>query len=156
MKPNKKTGSQIARKSAARLLAVQAVYQMHKNAQDAKTVVREFLEHRAGRDVEGDGDVMVSPDEAHFSALVQGVEEHIAQLDEMVTKNRGKAEGAQKTEPLLHAIFLCGAYELMMKQDIDFPVIISDYMHVTHAFFDESEEKLVNAVLDSVRKTVRD
>ena len=45
---------------------------------------------------------------------------------------------------------------IFLKQDIDFPVIISDYMHVTHAFFDEPEEKLVNAVLDSIRKTVRD
>jgi N utilization substance protein B len=155
MNSQNKTGSQIARNSAARLLAVQAVYQMHKNEQDAKTVVREFLEHRAGRDVEEDGEVMVSPNEEHFSAVVQGVEEHIAQLDEMVSKNRNKAEGAQKTEPVLHAIFLCGAYELMLMQNIDFPVIISDYMNVTHAFFDESEEKLVNAVLDSIRRTVR-
>ena len=44
----------------------------------------------------------------------------------------------------------------MVMQSIDAPIIIADYMHVAHAFYDEREEKLVNAVLDSVRKTVRD
>ncbi len=155
-KQHKNQGSVIARKSAARLLAVQAVYQMHKNEQDAKIVIREFLDHRAGVDVEGDGEVMVAPDQEHFTSLVQGVEEHIIQLGEMVAHNRGEKKSGQKTEPLLNAIFLCGAYELMMMPKIDAPVIISDYLHVTHAFYDEKEAKLVNAVLDSLKKTVRD
>lgn len=147
-----KTGSKIARNSAARLLSVQAVYQMHKNDQAAKDVVKEYLEHRLG--VDDDGDQMVSPNAEHFSKVVQGVEEHIDQLGDMVTKNRTKQ--AVVNEPLLNAVFLCGAYELMLCSDIDYPVIISDYVHVTQAFFDDSESKLVNAVLDSIRKTVRD
>ena len=146
-----KTGSKIARNSAARLLAVQAVYQMHKNDQAAKDVVKEYLEHRLG--VDDDGDQMVSPNAEHFSKVVQGVEEHIEQLGEMVSKNRTKQPTVN--EPLLNAVFVSGAYELMMCQDIDYPVIISDYVHVTHAFFEDSESKLVNAVLDSIRKTVR-
>ncbi len=146
------TGSKIARNSAARLLAVQAVYQMHKNEQSAKDVVKEYLAHRLG--VDDDGDQMVTPNAEHFSKVVQGVEEHIEQLGEMVSKNRTKQ--AQANEPLLNAIFLCGAYELMMCQDIDFPIIITDYVHVTKAFYENSESKLVNAVLDSIRKTVRD
>ena len=72
----------------------------------------------------------------------------------MVQKNRGKE--LNKHEPLLNAVFLCGAFELMVLQAIDFPVIISDYLHVTHAFFDKGEAKLVNALLDSIRQTVRD
>ncbi len=148
--------SQKARNSAARLMAVQAVYQMHKNDQSAEEVIKEFLEHRTGVDV--DGDEMVSPDQDHFALVVRGVEEHIAQLGEMVALNRGKTaeEVSPKKEPLLQAIFLCGAFELMVLQAIDFPVIISDYLHVTHAFYDEGEAKLVNALLDSIRKTVRD
>jgi len=96
---------------------------------------------------------MVSPNAEHFSKVVQGVEEHIEQLGEMVSKNRTKQPTVN--EPLLNAVFVSGAYELMMCQDIDYPVIISDYVHVTHAFFEDSESKLVNAVLDSIRKTVR-
>ncbi len=147
-----KTGSKIARNSAARLLAVQAVYQMQKNKQSAKEVVKEYLDHRLG--IDDDGDQMVSPNAEHFSKVVQGVEEHIEQLGDMVSKNRNKE--ALSNEPLLNALFLCGAYELMMCQDIDYPVIISDYVHVTQAFYENSESKLVNAVLDSIRKTVRD
>lgn len=167
-------GSAKARNSAARLLAVQAVYQMHKNEQSAEDVIKELLEHRAGQDYEGDGKVMVAPNEDHFMLVVRGVNEHIGQLGEMISLNRDKKppvtptkteEGEEskeevpfnpkRNEPLLQAIFLCGAFELMVLQAIDFPVIISDYMHVTHAFFEKGEAKLTNALLDSIRKTVR-
>lgn len=171
-------GSAKARNSAARLLAVQAVYQMTGNDQKADSVIREFLEHRAGMEI--DGDSMVSPDKEHFSAVVQGVFDNYEQLKEMIALNRKKPAKApepikesekseeetgeseetkpvvKKIEPLLHSIFLCGAFELMDLQAIDSPIIISDYLHVTHAFYDEGEAKLVNAVLDSLRKTVRD
>ena len=147
--------SQKARNSAARLMAVQAVYQMHKNDQTADIVIKEYLEHRTGVDIEGDE--MVRPDQEHFTSVVRGVEEHIEQLSEMVSLNRGKTaeESNPKKEPLLQAIFLCGAFELMVLQTIDFPVIISDYLHVTQAFYDEGEAKLVNGLLESIRKTVR-
>jgi len=151
--PNtKNTGSAKARKSAARLLAVQAVYQMQSDVnQKPDAVIKEYLEHRAGMEVDGDSMVPADPD--HFSEVVRGVTEHQDQLQTMIKANRGKDD---KIEPLLYAIFLCGAYELMVMQSIDAPIIIADYMHVAHAFYDEREEKLVNAVLDSVRKTVRD
>lgn len=155
----KKQGSQKARNSAARLLAVQAVYQMHKNDQNAEDVVREYLDHRAGVNMDDeDGDaVMVTPDVDHFALVVRGVAEHIDQLSDMVAQNRTIKEGAiAKKEPLLQAIFLCGAFELMVLQAIDAPLIIAEYLHVTHAFYDKSEAKLVNAMLDSLSKTVRD
>lgn len=129
---------------------------MHKNEQKSDEVIREYLEHRTGVDV--DGDEMVSPDIDHFSVVVRGVEENIAQLSEMVALNRGKSAEevtVTKSEPLLQAILLCGAFELMVLQAIDFPVIISDYLHVAHAFYDEGEAKLVNGLLDSIRQTTR-
>lgn len=156
MSSQKKTGSTKARNSAARLLAVQAVYQMHKNDQDAEAVIKEFIEHRTG--VDSDGDEMVTPDQDHFALVVRGVTEHVAQLTDMIAQNRGKqAENeTAKKEPLLQAILLCGAFELMVLQAIDFPVIISDYLHVTQAFYEEGESRLVNGLMDSIRKTVRD
>ncbi len=150
----KKTGSQKARNSAARLMAVQTVYQMHKNDQDTETAIKEYLEHRIGKDA--DGDEMVTPDQDHFSLVVRGVTENQAQLNEMIIRNRGeKGSNTQKTDPLLQAVLLCGAFELMVLQAIDFPLIIADYLHVTHAFYGNGEAKLVNALLDSIRKTVR-
>lgn len=153
--PSKKTGSQKARNSAARLLAVQTVYQMHKNAQAAESAIKEYLEHRAGVDVDNDGE-MVTPDVDHYSLVVRGVEEHQEQLNEMIILNRGeKGTNTQLSEPLLQSIFLCGGFELMTLQSIDAPIIISDYLHVARAFYDDGETKLVNALLDSIRKTVR-
>ena len=101
-----KTGSLKARNSAARLLAVQAVFQMANSGQSGKDIVTEFLEHRLGKDI--DGDDMVSPEAPLFSKIVQGVEEHMAQLQEMVQANRGAKsiqDKAQPTETLLQAIF---------------------------------------------------
>jgi len=148
-------GSKIARNSAARLLAVQAVYQMFENEQSDKDVIAEFIEHRTGHDI--DGDEFVQPEVELFSKIVTGVAENKAQLDELVMANRGEKarDSVVKTEALLQAIFLCGSFELMAHQSIDFPIIISDYLHVTHAFYEESEAKLVNALLDSVRKVTR-
>lgn len=176
----KKTGSQKARNSAARLMAVQTVYQMHKNDQDAESAIAEFINHRFG--IDADGDDMVTPDEDHFALVVRGVAEHGGQLEDMILQNRSKKEApvievvakeegdteaetvikaeeapivVQKTEALLQAILLCGTFELMVLQSIDSPIIIADYLNVTHAFYEKGEAKLVNAMLDSIQKTVR-
>jgi len=152
-----KTGSQKARKAAARLLAVQAVYQILSNKQSPEDVIAEFLEYRAGG-IDIDGDELVTPDSYLFRDIVEGVFHHFDQLHEMVQANRG-AKDMEKTsksaEPLLHALFLCGSFELMVHQSIDAPIIINDYLHAARAFYDDAEVKLVNAVLDGVRETTR-
>ncbi|MEM9468716.1 MAG: transcription antitermination factor NusB [Pseudomonadota bacterium] len=156
-KKRSKTGSKKARNSAARLLAVQAVYQIlsKKNEQSPEEVIQEFVEHRAGG-IDIDGDELVTPDIPLFKDVVFGVFTNFDQLHDMVKANRGgKSQEGQKTEPLLFSLFLCGSFELMVHQSIDAPVIISDYLHATRAFYDENEVKLVNALLDSTAKTTR-
>ena len=140
-----------ANNSAARLLAVQAVYQMISTEQDAQSLIPEYLAHRAGMEV--DGQKMVTPNEPLFSALVQGVAEYRDHLEGLITANR--TGNAEKTEPLLKSVLLCGGYELMGKQDTDFPIIISDYVDIAKAFFTGKEPGLVNGVLDSIRKVTR-
>ena len=141
----------IAQRSVARLLAVQAVYQMIKEApKNADSLIKEFLDHRTG--IDSEGDEIVSPDKGHFIALIRGVTDHAKQLGDIIIANRGK-DG--DIEPILKAILLCGTFELMMLQDIDAPIIISDYVHVTEAFYEGKETKLVNAVLDSISKSAR-
>ena len=132
-------------------MAVQTCYQIEKNAQDPESAIREYLDHRQG--IDADGDEMVTPDTDHFALIVRGVTEHKVQLINMVQKNRGK--DLKPGEPLLNAIFLCGTFELMVLQSIDAAIIIADYVHVTNAFYEKGEAKLVNAVLDSLKKTVR-
>ncbi len=147
----KAQGSKKARSSAARLAAVQAIYQIAGNAQAAGPVVREYIDYRLGMPVEGQD--MVTPDVELFSRLVTGVEERRADLDHMIASTLGPDKTAER---LLNCILLCGAYELMARGDVDAPIIISDYLHVTDAFYDQGEKKLVNAVLDRIAASVRD
>lgn len=147
-----KTGSKKARASAARLAAAQAVYQSLSTGQAARSTIVEFLEYRLGAPV--DGVEMVTPDRTLFSAIVSGVDDRRLDLDHLV-KNALNDEDKDH-ESLLRAIMLCGAYELLAHGEIDAPIIISDYVHVTDAFFDVGEKKLVNAVLDRIAKNLRD
>lgn len=160
-----------AQNSAARLLAVQAVYQIlsNQNKQSPEDVVKEFLEHRAGG-IDIDGDELVAPNKTLFKDIVLGTFNNFEQLNEMVEANRNaekkvKHVGGDKAdvedvperakEPLLYALFLCGSFEIMVHQSVDAPIIINDYLHASRAFYDDAEVKLVNAVLDGVRKTTR-
>ncbi|MCB1530128.1 MAG: transcription antitermination factor NusB [Rhodospirillales bacterium] len=151
----KKSPSSKARRSAARLMAVQAVYQMFMNGHDSKSIVEEYLQHRSGMDVEGEE--MIKPDPDLFQTLTNGVAQHRAELEKIIKAARAGREDEQKakTELLLGAVLFCGAYELKFHQDIDFPIIISDYLEVSKAFYDGKEPALVNAVLDKVRQAVR-
>lgn len=142
-------GSKKARTTAARLASVQAVYQMDLNKQRASSVIEEFLLHRAGMQV--DGDEMVPPDGALLREIVSGVESRRAEVDPLVSE---RLEG-REVEPLLRSVLLCGAYEILSHHDIDIPIIISDYLHVTSAFYEGKEAKLVNAVLDGLGKVLR-
>lgn len=146
--------SATAKKNAARLMAVQAVYQMAVNSKEAPFVVDEYLFLRTNMTVEGE--TMVEPDGAMFTKIVSGVAERKDDLTEIVNANRPRKEGQIfADEPLLMAVFLCGAYELLSDQDTDFPIIISSYVDVGKAFFSGHEPSLINAVLDSVRKVTR-
>lgn len=151
--PGKKSGSKIARRSAARLFAVQAVYQMISNEEPSESVARDFLTRRAGERQKEDG--LTSLDEDLFVMVVGGVGERRTDLEVIVSGARTDGK-ALKNETLLQSLLLCGAFELVANSETDVPVIISDYVNVAHAFFDRNEPKLVNAMLDSIAKNVRD
>ena len=142
-------GSKKARTSAARLASVQAVYQMVSNQQKASTVIEEYLIHRSGMKI--DGDEMIPPDPALFNSIVKGIEDRKSDLFPMVQERLNGRE----VEPLLFGIILCGAYEILVHDDIDVPIIISDYIHVTQAFYAGNEIKIINAVLDDIAKLIR-
>ena len=143
-----------AKRSSARLMAVQAVYQMAVNRKEPAFVVDEYLFLR--KNMEIDGETLVEPDGTLFTNIVLGVAERLDDLKTIVSANRPQKEGQiQVDEPLLMAVFLCGAYELMSHHDIDSPVIISSYVDVAKAFFEGGEPGLVNGVLDSIGKIIR-
>ncbi len=145
-------GSKKAQSTAARLFAVQAIYQSLQNDQVPGSVIDEYLRHNVGMDLE-DGDQMIQPDGALFRRIVQGVSDRQADFETLVKANT--KDPAKNIEPLLFSILLCGAAELVAHHEIDAPIIISDYLDVTHAFYEGSEPKLVNAILDAISKEIR-
>lgn len=153
--PSPTDSSQNVRNSAARLAAVQALYQLKSNEELVPMLVEEYRQHRLGKAIDDIETVM--PDSLLFERILKGVTQHNDTVQDMLAAALNK-DGQQKlvpSEPLLNAILSCGAYELMSHQDIDAPILIDDYLHVTHAFYDQGEHKLVNAVLDRVRKMTR-
>lgn len=157
----KAQGSKKARSGAARLAAAQTVFQMLATGRSARAAAQDFLEHYAGMSTE-DG-ALLEPDRALYSAIVQGVEARRADLDEILghslKKDGDPSENTEQKEKsidvLLRAILLCGCYEILAHGEIDAPVIISDWLHVTRAFYEGRETGLVNAILDGLAKTVR-
>lgn len=143
-------GSAKARRSAARLAAVQVLYQMELNEQTAKDALRDFVNNRLGFEI--DGDIFVPADQDLLDDIVKGVVDRRADIDGMILGAMSKPE---KTDPLLAAILSAGTWELVGNTKTDAPIIISDYLNVTAAFYEGNEPKLVNAVLDKIAKTVR-
>ena len=140
-----KTPSPKAKALSARLSAVQALYQYSQNKQPMRVLYDEYLRFRS--DMEIDGEKLVAPDGALLKKILFGVEERRQELETMLDANLKKDAQDRKVEPLLRAILLCGAYELLT-QDIDSPIIINDYLNVGHAFYDRNEVALINGVLD--------
>ena len=147
-----KAGSAKAKRTAARLSAVQVLYQMRLNNQDAKSALKDFADHRIGFIL--DGDAFVPPDREMLDEIVNGVVERWTDIDEIVTK--ALAEGKKgEVEALLQSILRAGVYELLAHGKTDTGIIINDYLNVTNGFYDGSEPKIVNAILDKVAKAVR-
>jgi len=146
-------GSAKARKSAARLAAVQVLYQMDMNEQGAKLALKDFIDHRIGFDL--DGDVFVPADQDLLTKIIMGIHDRREDIEQIV--NDALAQGGHEgIEQLIQDILYAGVYELLAHSDIDKGIIISDYLNVSHAFYEGGEPKLVNAILDKVGKSVRD
>ena len=146
-------GSARARKTSARLAAVQVLYQMRLNNQDAKSTVREFMEHRIGFSL--DGDVLVPADSELLEEIVMGVVARTTDIETIACK--ALADGKKgDVETLLESILHAGIGELLSNGKTDAGIIINDYLNITTGFYNGSETKIVNAILDKVAKSVRD
>jgi transcription antitermination protein NusB len=146
------TKSPKAKNLSARLAAVQGVYQSIHNVQPLQSVFDEYLMHRKEPPTDDD-EKMVKPDGTLLKQILLGIQERREDLDAMIKSSLNKPE--KEPEPLLYSILLCGAWELLGNTEVDAPIIINDYLNVTHSFYEHGEVKLVNAVLDSLAKTIR-
>ena len=132
---------------AARLAAVQALYQMEITGVDADSVSEEFNAFRFGREPEI---TPGEPDEAFFADIVHGVPARQDEIDAAVTKCLASNWRLSRVDSILRAILRAGAYELIARPDVPAKVVINEYVELAHAFFAESEAPFVNAALDKL------
>lgn len=133
-------------KAAARLYAVQALFQMESSGQTVEAVVREFEDHRFGAVY--DEDEMAEGDTGHFRAVVGAAVNYQARVDQMTDRALVAKWPIGRIDPVLRALFRAAGAEMV---DMDTPpkVVITEYVDVAKAFFPEGKEsKFVNAVLD--------
>jgi transcription antitermination protein NusB len=142
------------RRSAARLAAVQALYQMDLTAKSLNEIFAEFESHWMGREIEGD---QYKPAEVGlFHAIVKGVIDHQRQIDPLVDDTLAVGWPLKRVEAVIRAILRAGAYELRHEPETPTKVVISEYVDMAAAFYEGGDEiALVNAVLDRIGKQVR-
>jgi N utilization substance protein B len=142
-----------AERSAARLAAVQALYQMDVSGKGVVDALAEFEAFWIGREVDG---IEFKPsDTDFFRNILSGVVENQRPIDVKVDAALAAGWPLARVEAVLRAILRAGAYELLYRKDVPARVVITEYVDVTHGFYGEDEPGLVNAVLDSVARDVR-
>jgi N utilization substance protein B len=140
-------------RSAARLAAVQALYQMELTGVDAEQAVTEFVEHRFGREPETgtSGEL----DAEFFASVVRGVPKHQEEIDAGITKVLSAEWRLSRIDSILRAILRAGTFELIALKDVPAKVVIDEYVDVSHAFFSADEPSFVNAALDKLARRKR-
>ena len=142
-----------AERSAARLAAVQALYQMEVSGKGVIDALAEFEAFWMGREVEG---ITFKPAENEFFRdLLGGVVREQRAIDGKVDAALAAGWPLKRIEAVLRAILRAGAYELLFRKDVPARVAISEYVEVAHSFYAEDEPGLVNAVLDAIARDVR-
>jgi transcription antitermination protein NusB len=146
-------GSAKARRKAARLAAVQALYQVDLSGTNAESVLGEFIKHRLGHEV--DGDTYVAADPQLFSDILRGASARREELDGMLASCLDATWPVERLELLMRAILRAGAFELLVHVDTHPRIVISEYVDVSHAFFAGREPAMVNGVLDKLARAIR-
>ncbi len=151
------TGARAIRKAnkrgAARLAAVQALYQMDLAATGLNEILAEFESHWLGGEVEG---AQYRPAEAaFFRDIVSGVVREQIRLDRQIDAALTRGWPLKRIEAVLRAVLRAGTYELACRTDVPARVVMSEYVDVAAAFLDKEEIGMVNAVLDQLARQLR-
>jgi N utilization substance protein B len=140
-------------RSAARLAAVQALYQRHMEDTHLARLLDEFHQHRLGQEIEDEQ--YADAEIAFFDDVVSGVVARRDEIDALLAERLAQGWGLERLDKTMLQILRAGTYELLARADVPTGSVISEYVDVAHAFFEEREAKFVNGVLDAVAKAVR-
>lgn len=140
-------------RSAARLAAVQALYQKDMEGTPLPMLLREFHEYRLGKTIE---DVTyLEAERDFFDDVVAGVDKRRAEIDALVEGRLAKDWSMTRLDKPMLQILRAGAYELLARIDVPTGTVISEYVDVAKAFYDKRESGFVNGLLDAIAKEVR-
>lgn len=141
----------VAKRSSARLAAVQALYQMEMTG---ITGEQALLDSKTRRSEEPRGR-MAEPDTSLLNQIVRGVSSDTARLDAPISEALTGDWTVERLEAVLRAIIRAGAWELLARPQTPTRVCISEWVDVAHAFYSGPEPGLINAVLDRLAQTLR-
>lgn len=137
-------------RSAARLAAVQALYQQQMEGTPLTRLLDEFHQHRLGAEIE---EVHFAEAEtAFFDDIVKGVDARRDEIDLLLSERLAQGWTLARLDKTMLQILRAGTYELLARADVTTGTAISEYVDVAKAFFDDREAKFVNGVLDAVAK----
>jgi len=140
--------SQADARRAARLAAVQALYQMEMIGSGAEEVAQEFIEHRFA-------ELPVTPDQDFFSSILNGVPQHQIEIDRAIAGALSEKWKLERVDSILRATLRSGVFELVGRRDVPAKVVIDEYVAVAGAFFGGDEPGFVNAALDAIARRKR-
>jgi N utilization substance protein B len=147
------TQSRSLSRSAARLAAVQALYQREMEGTPLPRLLKEFHDHRLGATIEEAEYHAAERD--FFDDVVTGVEARQAEIDGKIAAHLAQGWSLERLDRPMRAILRAGAYELLARSDVPVGSVISEYVDVAHAFFDKRESGFVNGLLDAIAKEAR-
>src|ERR1035437_9032522 len=141
------------KRGAARLAAVQALYQMDLAGTGLNEILAEFESHGLGGEV--DGAQYLPAEAAFFRDIVSGVVRDQRKLDPVIDEALAKSWPLKRIEAVLRAVLRAGCYELDHRRDVPARVVVSEYADVEAAFVEREETGIVNAVLDQLARKMR-
>ena len=141
------------KRGAARLAAVQALYQIDLAGTGVDAIFAEFEGHWLGGEVEG---AQYRPAEAtFFRDIVGGVVREQSRIDPLIDAALTRGWPLKRIEAVLRAVLRAGAYELEHRLDVPARVVVTEYVDIAGAFVDAEETGMVNAVLDQLARQLR-
>lgn len=140
-------------RSAARVAAVQGLYQMDLAQTDLNDVIAEFQTIRF-KQAEPDYPI-AGADPTFFAELMRGVVRRQLEIDPLVDHQLAAGWRLGRVDSILRAILRAGAFELLERPDVPGRVVINEYIEIAHAFFAEDEPKVVNGILDKLARRLR-
>ena len=142
-----------ASRSAARLAAVQALFQHQMEKTPIARLLKEFHDHRLGQEIEDDQYHAAEVD--FFDDIVSGFDEKADEIDALIDKNLSSGWSIGRLDKTMLQILRAGSFELIARDDIPTGTVISEYVDVAKAFFNRKDSGFVNGLLDAIAKEVR-